>query len=317
VTPTFGEGVATTNEKISDCLRDEDVACSTFAHHSRTDADRDTADFPGDDLAFADVDSSSNVDSNRAQSIAERESAIGCPRGRIERGVEAVTSRIDFHAVMAVQFVANDRVVLLYQPSPTLIAKLGGHRGTTNDVLEEQRGEETLNLGRPVGVRIGCANLVQVNSLTLLRSPNAKVTHLTEPGGAEQSEDGLAHEDLAWACAMAQTRCEHRCRADELCPAAYACSGVYTEGHRDLKVRVCAVVALQRVRDRCRGAYCQSWRRKREMERIRDVVNLEGLSSERASHEALVGAHENGGVSLASVQENSPVAAEIHDHVRS
>src|SRR5689334_22661726 len=90
-----------------------------------------------------------DLQSDGPQRLAQRGSGLDGAGGSIEGREKAVTRRVELPATEPRELPPDDGVVLRQKLSPRRIAEAGGKLGRTDDVGEEDRGED------PV-LRFGC-----------------------------------------------------------------------------------------------------------------------------------------------------------------
>jgi hypothetical protein len=129
--------------KISHRLRDEDFPWRGAGGDTRAGVDGNTADLVTDDLAFPDVDTGTDLDSQCPYAFADRGGATNSSGGTLEGGEEAVAGVVDLVAAVGSQLSPHECVVVSEHARPALIAQLEGMDRGVDDVGKED-GEEAV-----------------------------------------------------------------------------------------------------------------------------------------------------------------------------
>ena len=87
-----------------------------------------------------------DLEPERAHRLRDRGGAADRARGPVEGGEEAVAGALHLAAAVAVERLAEERVVALEQEAPAAVAHLGGAAGGVADVREQHGGEHPVRL---------------------------------------------------------------------------------------------------------------------------------------------------------------------------
>ena len=127
---------------------DENLSCAGLRHDSRGDVEGDPADPAVDDLALARVDPGTDLEPQGADIVGYGARAADRAARPVEGGDEAVPGRVQLLSAIAGELLPDQRVVPGEQRPPLSVPERGCPLGRSDDVREEDRGEDALRLGR-------------------------------------------------------------------------------------------------------------------------------------------------------------------------
>src|SRR3954463_12818618 len=105
---------------------------------------RDAADVLAHQLDLAGVESAADLESQRTDTVADRDRATDRSRGAVEGREESVAGRVDLPAAMALEPSSDERAICVQQVAPPGITDLGSLTRRLDDVVEEDCGEHAV-----------------------------------------------------------------------------------------------------------------------------------------------------------------------------
>jgi hypothetical protein len=131
-------------------LADEHLSGSGEAADARADVHCEPADVViGEQLAFAGVQTSANLQAQVMDPVADRDRAADRAAGTIEHRERSVAERLHEPPSVALDLLAHLDVVALKQRPPLAVTELGGTLGRADDVGEQHRREHAVADDRP------------------------------------------------------------------------------------------------------------------------------------------------------------------------
>src|SRR3990170_3129339 len=140
------KGKSRAHDEVLHRLRDEHLGWSCGGTDPGTDGDCHPSHLAVDPLAFTRVQPGPNFDSQRPNLLDDRLGTANCARRTIERGEEPIAGRVDLGSAIALEERPHRRVVAFDEFPPRAVAELGGFLRRADDVGEEDRGEDSLEL---------------------------------------------------------------------------------------------------------------------------------------------------------------------------
>ena len=135
--------------EVANGVRHDELGSAGGRHDAGRGRHGDSADLGPDLLDLADVQAGPDFDAECPHGLDCVECA-GRGLGRsVEDREEPVAGRVHLAAAVAPQRRANDAVMLLDEVAPTPVTELSGKLGRTDDVREQDGGEEALGLALP------------------------------------------------------------------------------------------------------------------------------------------------------------------------
>src|SRR5438067_6035212 len=136
-------------DEIPHSLRDQHLTRRRRCRPACGDVHRNAAELVADSLALGGVDAGTYVEPEQRRRVLDRAGAADRARGAVERRHEPVAGRVDLDAAEALKLTPDRLVVPLEQLAPAAVAECDGSLGRSDDVGEENRGEDA------IGVRYG------------------------------------------------------------------------------------------------------------------------------------------------------------------
>src|SRR3954447_5527050 len=129
------------DHQILDGGGDENLAHARERHHTGAGVHPDATDMPIYRLDLAGVDARADLDPDRANVLDHPFCGTHCLRRVVEGGEEAVAREVLFSTTFGLEAAADDRPESDEERAPSRVAQLGGDRGGTDDVDEQDRRE--------------------------------------------------------------------------------------------------------------------------------------------------------------------------------
>src|SRR5262245_49470060 len=145
-------------DEIPHGLRNQDLPGSRERSDSRTGRHGDPAQLAVHPLTLAGVEAGADLQTQCANALADRESALDCAPWPVESSEEAVSGGVQLLATEAGQLRSNDRVVTVEESAPARVAQLGGLVRRADDVREKDGGKDAVDprRGREAFHESGC-----------------------------------------------------------------------------------------------------------------------------------------------------------------
>jgi hypothetical protein len=138
---------ASARHQIFDRTRDEDLAGRCLRHDPGPDVHRDSADVLAHQFALAGVEARPDLNTQFGNLVPHPGCASDGSGWTVECGKEAVPDRLDLPPAKLDERLADQRVVMLQQIPPPVVAEPAGSLGRANDVGEHHRGKDPVGLG--------------------------------------------------------------------------------------------------------------------------------------------------------------------------
>ena len=108
----------------------------------------DSTDIGIQDLTFASVKTSANLDAELPKRRAQRHRKPNCPSRSVKRREKSVTGSFDFVPTKARELATHERVVALEYVMPFQVSQLGRNPGRVGNVRKKNGREDSVRFGR-------------------------------------------------------------------------------------------------------------------------------------------------------------------------
>jgi hypothetical protein len=150
-----------TTDDLTHRRRHQHLTGSGQRRHPRTDVHGHAGDIGAAHFDFTRMDARPHLDAERSDRVDDRVRAVDRNAGTGECRDESVSGRVDFTATVALQFVADDVVVVVEQVVSAVVAeRCGALRGADN-VGENDCGENTFGVEAAAHARDELFDLIE------------------------------------------------------------------------------------------------------------------------------------------------------------
>jgi hypothetical protein len=132
------------DDKVFDGARDEHFSPLCGVGDASGDVHGESAEVAAPDLAFAAVESGTDLEPEGTHRLVDRYRATNRSRRAVEAGDETVTGRVDFSSPAAHELPSNDGVVAIEQLQPSLTPERGREFRAADNVGEHDRGQDAI-----------------------------------------------------------------------------------------------------------------------------------------------------------------------------
>lgn len=217
---------------------------------------------------------------------------------------------------MPLKLLAHDRVVLLDDIPPLLIAACRGRGRAAHDVGEEEGGQEP---PAPAGSgfilnTIGRTGLEEAERYSRRRSPHADISH-RDSCRSDEVANTLTHEDLPGPPATTQMRGDNGGRTDVLPSAMDALASIDAESDVDLRRRS-LIMARESLGDVDGRANRVGREAEDQMKPVARLLQVDTPGRSCPPHDPLIGAQVHQRFLLAAVLKEVTVARHVGEQVR-
>ena len=142
---------ARSDQQVLDRSRREDLVPVSHGRHPRRDVHSQTAHAVPPELHLAGVDPGPHPKVERRHGLADGAATTYSPPRPVEGGEEPVAGGIHLASAESVQLAADNDIVLVEHLAPAPVPELGGARRRPDDVGEEERGKDAVELAGAAG----------------------------------------------------------------------------------------------------------------------------------------------------------------------
>jgi len=133
-----------TRNQIANRPRDKYLARPSLSGHPRTGVDRDTSKLAADEFALPGMQSSSDLQAERMQTIADCARAADRSSRSVESRQEPVARRVNLLSPPASKLPAHESMVCLEQVTPAAITEVCRTLGGANDIGHQDSGQHAV-----------------------------------------------------------------------------------------------------------------------------------------------------------------------------